>query len=76
MYAGIQISGDAKEVRIGAQTITQIANNSFVPQIEVKTFPKALLFIVIPITVNSKTAAEGIAIVNAYETAKTYNGIP
>jgi endonuclease YncB( thermonuclease family) len=39
MYAGIEVSGGAKTVRIGAQSVTQIANNNFIPRMEIKTFP-------------------------------------
>ncbi len=38
MYAGIEIGGGTKTVRIGAQSV-QTANNAFIPRIEVKNFP-------------------------------------
>ncbi|MCV6639088.1 WD40 repeat domain-containing protein [Candidatus Albibeggiatoa sp. nov. NOAA] len=91
MYAGVQISGGEKEVKISAQAVSQIANNQFIPQIEVKTFPEAVSVYrddnsalstklettltlsegLYTITVSPATAAEGIAIVNAYETQNT-----
>ncbi|MCV6639089.1 WD40 repeat domain-containing protein [Candidatus Albibeggiatoa sp. nov. NOAA] len=43
MYAGIQVSaGGQKAVRIGAQTVADVPNNQFIPQIEVKTFPEGV----------------------------------
>jgi hypothetical protein len=40
MYAGFQVSGGAKTVTLGAYKVHQIANNAFVPKIEVKTYPE------------------------------------
>ncbi|MCV6639087.1 WD40 repeat domain-containing protein [Candidatus Albibeggiatoa sp. nov. NOAA] len=91
MYAGIQISGGEKEVEISTQAVSQITNNQFIPQIEVKTFPEAVSVYrddnpklstelqttltltegFYTITVSPATAAEGIAIINAYETGET-----
>ncbi|MCV6639084.1 WD40 repeat domain-containing protein [Candidatus Albibeggiatoa sp. nov. NOAA] len=91
MYAGIQISGGDKEVRISTQAVTDITNNQFIPQLEVKAFPEATsiyrdtnpnlsksLEVALTlaegfytITVNPATAAEGIAIINVYETGET-----
>lgn len=43
MYAGIEINDGTKTVRIGAQSVTQIANNGLIPRMEVKTFPNGEL---------------------------------
>ena len=44
MIAGFLITGGSKEVKITASTVTAgIANNGFIPQFEVKTFPNAEL---------------------------------